>query len=364
MKPTNTAKPQTIAFFENPKDFLTDTISNLSSDCRSAVALVFIAGGRVASPIRNGDALRIASDAFGAPPAAVKEALSALNGSLLLLAHDERGRYWTYKHPTVGDAFASLVARDPELVEVYLRGAKAENLMKEVVCAGITLIGAPVTVPQHLYPLLLERIGHQSIDRLKGFLLYRADQEFARMAVTLRQESIFSGMRTLIYPMADDADASLLARLHSFGLLPEEIRTIFISQVREAAIEYADASFLIDDDLRAVLTEVEISEIMDAVDEYVLAEIPTHVDRIQEQWTKEYAPSDEFESFKKAIDAFAAASHYTDASRFVSDATRIIRSAVRSMESDWEEPKGHPVPKSATTHVETSIGGIFSDVDE
>jgi hypothetical protein len=356
MKPTNTDKLQATAFFESPKQFLADTISNLAPDCRSAIALVFIAGGRIPSPIPDGESLRIASDAFGATSASVKEAVSALNGSLLLLAHDEPGRYWTYKHPTVGDAYASLVAVDPELVEVYVRGAKAETLMTEVVCAGVTLAGAPVTVPRNLYPLLLERVKCQPDYRLKGFLSYRADQEFAKMILSIRQESWLTGMEYLQYPIADDPDASLLAQLHRFDLLPEKIRLNFVSQVRNAAIENADASFLIDDDLRAVLTEAEIADIMDDVDSYVLAEIPAHVDRIRKEWTKEYAPEDHFDTFTKAIGAFAAASGYVEAA-FVSQARKIIRSAVESMEDDWEKPKEHTAPKSAATHLETSMAG-------
>jgi len=154
-----------------------------------------------------------------------------------------------------------------------------------------------------------------------------------------------------------------LAQLHRFDLLPEKIRLNFVSQVRNAAIGNADASFLIDDDLRAVLTEAEIADIMDDVDSYVLAEIPVHVDRIRKEWTKEYAPVDHFDTFTKAIGAFAAASGYVEAA-FVSQARKIIRSAVESMEDDWEKPKEHTAPKSATTHLETSMGGIFSDVDE
>ena len=181
---TGDLEPETnavIRFFERPAEFLLETISNLAADCRAAIALVFLNGGRVESPVPDGGALRLATSAFGASAASVRDALNALNGSLLLLAHDENGRYWTYKHPTVGDAFAQLIARNPEFVEVYLRGARPEIILREVVCAGVTLRGAPVCVPKHLYPLLVARIKQLADYQLSGFLSYRADSRFARV---------------------------------------------------------------------------------------------------------------------------------------------------------------------------------------
>ena len=77
--------------------------------------------------------------------------LEALNGSLLNLAKDEEGPFWTYRHPTISDAFASSVAKSPELIEIYLRGAKPESIAYEVVCAGIEITGAPLVVPDSLH---------------------------------------------------------------------------------------------------------------------------------------------------------------------------------------------------------------------
>ncbi len=112
-----------LAFFQQPQQFLHETISNLSADCRAAIALVFMNGGTVRSPVGVTE-LNSAADSFGVPGGSVREQLEALNGSLLLLAQDETGPFWTYKHPTVGDAFAHFLVGSPEMVGVYLRGAK------------------------------------------------------------------------------------------------------------------------------------------------------------------------------------------------------------------------------------------------
>ena len=152
----DTREQAVVAYFERPATFLLETIRNLAADCRAAIALVFLSGRCVPSPVPEGEEVRLASSAFGVNPAAIKDALNFLNGSLLLLAHDEQGRYWTYKHPTIGDSFAQLVANDSELTEIYLKGARPELILREVVCAGTMLMGAPVCVPHHLYSLLIE----------------------------------------------------------------------------------------------------------------------------------------------------------------------------------------------------------------
>lgn len=363
-KSTPPSKSEAMSFFENPRAFLLETISNLAPDCKSAIALVFIAGGRIASPVKDVSALNIAADAFGTTSAAVREALVALNGSLLLLARDEQGQYWTYKHPTIGDAFASLVAANPELVELYLRGAKPDNVMREVVCAGVNLPGASVIVSKEFYPLLLRRIEHQETYRLKSFLSYRADRHFAELSLQLRP-ALLDGLDHFHHPIAEDSDASLLARLHQLGLLSDELRLNFVNCCREAAVEYADASFLTDHDIRSVLSEVEIHEIMDEVEEHVFNCLEEHVSRIQKEWGNEYDPADHFDNFEKAIRAFAAESNSEPRGQTViSDARKIVRSAIMVLEQEWEEPKKAATPVSSPSHQETSTIGIFSDVDE
>jgi hypothetical protein len=98
-----------IGFFERPQGFLEETISNLAADCRAFIAVIFMSGGKVRSPVRQ-EELAAAAEAFGASIGDTRTQLQALNGSLLLLARDDVGSYWTYKHPTVSDACAKIVA--------------------------------------------------------------------------------------------------------------------------------------------------------------------------------------------------------------------------------------------------------------
>jgi hypothetical protein len=119
---------------------------------------------------------------FGLSAAAVARGLEQLNGSLTLLVESETGNRWTYKHPTISDAFASLIAESAELVELYVHGAKIERLLTEVVCGDSLLPGASVRVPKALYPNLLERIRlHPLKWEVQRFLSFRADVTFREM---------------------------------------------------------------------------------------------------------------------------------------------------------------------------------------
>ena len=105
-----------IDFFERPMDFLEQTIENLAFECRAAIALVFLNGGKIRSPVPT-DALKQPASAYGVTPAMIRVQLEAMNGSLLNLVEDEEGPFWTYRHPTISDAFASCVAKSPELYQ-------------------------------------------------------------------------------------------------------------------------------------------------------------------------------------------------------------------------------------------------------
>ena len=64
----------------------------------------------------------------------ISKELEAMNGSLTLLTPGAERDRWVFRHPTIGDAYASLVAESPEQVELYVSGASLDRLFVEVVC--------------------------------------------------------------------------------------------------------------------------------------------------------------------------------------------------------------------------------------
>ena len=197
-----------LAFFDQPQDFLLDTIRSLAADCQAAIAVLFLNGGRVRSPVTS-DTILPAAEAFGVEIASARTQLENLNGSLLLYAQDEHGPYWGYRHPTVSDAFASFVANSPELVGLYLQGAKAASIADEVTCVGAIVRGASVIVPDILHPLLADRIETLPRVSLASFLVYRGNAAFNGLMLSRQPKMI----NDLVYytPLKDDLDATLVA---------------------------------------------------------------------------------------------------------------------------------------------------------
>ena len=359
----STSRGAVLAFFERPADFLLETITNLAPDCRAAIAVVFMNGGRIRSPIPVHD-LEPASVAFGVSSGAARHQLEALNGSLLLLAQDEAGPFWTYKHPTVSDAFARYVAGSPELVEVYLRGARPDSIIHEVVCAGCLVFGAPVIVPDSLHQLLAKRIVGLDGYMLASFMSYRSNRNFSELMLEQRPE-ILQRLQNFSIPIKEDTDASLAVTLHDQGLLPAEIRLNFVDELRRAAVEQADASFLDDSALEAMLTEEEKDAILSEVELKVLGRIHYHVDRLQDDWAKDSAPEDYFDDFTRSIKLFVdGLSHKADHKAALYSASNEISYAVARMNEEYEPSSSTSAPTASSTPQSTPLLNLFRDVDE
>lgn len=358
-----TSRDSVTAFFEHPQEFLLDTIANLSADCRAAIAVIFMNGGRILSPVAPED-LEPAAMAFGVSAGAVREQLEALNGSLLLLVNGEEGAYWTYKHPTVSDAFARYVAGSPEQVEIYLRGARPESIAREVVCAGCEVFGAPVVVSDKLYDLLEERIGDLDRYRIISFLSYRSNPSFSARILARRQD-IFDGLAILAFPIKDDIDAQVVAALHAQGLLPEDIRSRFVERIEEGVLEHADPSFLDDGDIGNVLTLEEWARFLTLAEREVLGKISDHVERLRLDWQGDSAPEDYFEHFESGVRSFATAL----SAKIDSDAAQLsaqleISWAVSSMNEEYQPSSSTSAPTASSMPQNTQLANLFRDVDE
>ncbi|MFG1480931.1 hypothetical protein V5F53_20065 [Xanthobacter sp. V4C-4] len=351
-------------FFANPRDFLKETLTGLSPECRAAIAVVFLNGGKVRSPVSASE-LEAGASAFGVSVASVRNELEALNGSVLLLALDEQGHYWTYKHPTVSDAFSAYLAGSPELIEVYLRGAKAETILDEVVCAGESIQGASLVVPGSLNTLLVERIQNVHIAYLRTFMSYRSSKAVNALLINQRPD-VLSGFNHFSAPITDDADSSLLSKLYRQGLLLEEHRLNFVASVMNNLINEGDASFLEDHYLERVLRSDEMDEVRRLAREKVLPRLDNYVDRLRSSWDPEYPPDELFnrleESVMRLCDALTV-NGVCDQTPMVTLAG-LVKKAVYRMEDEYQPS---PSPSGSSDAPKASSGlsdSIFRDVDE
>jgi hypothetical protein len=105
-------------FVERPVPLLQEVIRTLDPASRAAIALVFMRGGWLPSPVSLRPEEETAIGLLGATGADLRAALAPLDDSLLIQVQ-QKGQYgWRAKHPTVLDAFASLVAESRELMDI------------------------------------------------------------------------------------------------------------------------------------------------------------------------------------------------------------------------------------------------------
>lgn len=168
-------------FVEHPLELLREIIQTIDPDSRSAIALVFMRAGRLLSPVEMTADERKAIDLLGGSASGVRTALISLNDSLLLKIFKDGDYLWQFKHPTIRDAFASIIAEDLELMDIYLAGSPVKKLFEEVSCGDVGIEGVKVIVPCNRYDSFIARmdtLDSQGRRNLHHFLAHRCDQKF------------------------------------------------------------------------------------------------------------------------------------------------------------------------------------------
>lgn len=348
------------SFFDKPKDFLEQTISSLSPEGKAAIAVLFLNGGMVRSPVPADLLERPASD-FGATTAKVREQLKAFDGSLLLQAEDEDGPYWTYRHPTISDAFGTYVGKEPELVEIYLHGAKSESIVREVVCAGTKLRGAMLTVPKSLESVLIDRLLTLPRTTLTTFISYRANKRVAETLLAERTDLWKTFDFEFSIPIKEDRDVDFLVALHKFGLLPEELRIDFFEQIQSALRQDADSSFLDSEKIASVLNLEEVQKLLLIVEQEVISSVPQYITKMKDRWESDYNPDEYFDPLFDAIDTFAKAVGH-DPRQIMSQNASFLERALDDLRYQYYDPPSSYNDSQSARFADSSLNDLFRDV--
>jgi len=294
-------------FVERPLELLCDVIRNLDTDSRTALALVFMRGGALASPVTLAQNEERAVELLGGNRSGVREALSALDGSLLLNTLNGGNYYWRFKHPTVRDAFASLVAEDRELLDIYLAGTPLEQLFGEVSCGGLGIQGVKVVVPQNRFEALVARMNSLKPSRdedrrmLHRFLEYRCDREMLRLFLE-RNAGFVAGLHVGSYLYAV-SDVGVLARLHEHGLLPEAKRLAVVNDIRDLAVSTPDSGFL-SDGIREMFTYDEFRATLADVRQKLIPKLDDEIGSWRSNYRSDDDPESHFDELVSALKVF------------------------------------------------------------
>lgn len=287
-------------FVESQEQLLQDVIQGLDVHSQAALALVFIRSGALDSPIRLRGPEEDALSRLGSNLGATIRALDALRDSLVANLRDEGRPVWKFKHPTVGDAYASILLRSPELMDIYVGGAPVEKLMETITCGDVGLKGA-VVASAPLYSTVLEKVSAFSAASLRQswlkafhrksqvdrFLTYRCDEAFLRGYIEAYPETLerVSNPGRLLSVVSE---VDLALRLFQFGLLPENRRQQFVKTVTQYAVEGSDGFVFESKEIRKMFSPEEDNQLLARVRE----ELIPRLSEVRDEW-EENLPGDE-----------------------------------------------------------------------
>jgi hypothetical protein len=364
-------------FVNKREQFLQEVLQGLDGDSKAALALIYMRNDRLESPIELNASERNAIARLGSNLGGCTSALESLNGSLVLHTHASGSSNWRFKHPTIGDAYASILSRSPELLGIFVFGSAPEKLVELVTCGDAGIENA-VIIPSSLYPDMLTKLGEfvttskyktdflanwgaeSSVTR---FLARRCSREFLKMYVA-ENPSILDKVSAPRQYLSAVAEVDLAIRLHELGILPEVNRLAFVDAVSNYAVQGEDMYVLEDFGVKSVFTEEEFTQLLHEVRSKL-------VPRLEEVRTEFQSNHDYGESpdsyIQPLLDSFGALkSHFAEDEQIAAIIQReTLLLTEWAQEHDYEESSREPrsLGNVEAEHHPVSSRSIFDDID-
>lgn len=234
-------------FVIKQEDFFIELLRSLDKDLIAVLALIYMNNDRLQSPLElNDDELR-SIERLDSSVGGCGKALRAMKNNLVQFVATTEGSYWKYKHPTIGDAFSEFIKEDPELIEIYLRGCGVEKLLAQVSCGKH--IRNTIIIPSKFYNLVLDRIVNFNSSNnyrdewiaqwgakreLLDFLANRCSRQFLESYINVKPD-IFQIISHTSEYIEISVEVDLACKLHSFKLLPEEVRLKLVEMISSYA---------------------------------------------------------------------------------------------------------------------------------
>jgi hypothetical protein len=233
-----------IQFVKEQRAFFLELLEKLAQSHFAALALIYINNGQLESPIEFKGKQSKLMERIGGSVNACGDALSNMNESIVRLISTENGSYWTYKHPTIGDAISELIMTRPELIEFYLHGCETEQLLRNITCGNVGLKNALV-IPSKFHSLVLKRMHtFRSARKFKQgfindwwaqrtlceFLAERCNESFLKRYVNATPQ-IFEIISEPTTYIQSSPELKVASRCFSLGILPAKFRKKVVQQI-------------------------------------------------------------------------------------------------------------------------------------
>jgi hypothetical protein len=365
-------------FVEKREQLLQEVLQGLDRHSKAALALIYMRNDRLESPITLQSSEAEALQRLGSDLGGCIAALEALSGSLVLHSYSSGDSLWRFKHPTIGDAYAAILVRSPELLGVYIQGTDPDRLVEQVTCGDVGVEKA-VIVPRSLFPLMLAQLGEFSASKayksatlsswgaryaLQGFLARRCSKEFLKLYVDGNPKLLDRVSEPGLFLHAVP-EVRLAARLHEFGLLPEDKRIKFVKTVSEYAIGGDDVDALDTPHIRSVFQDDEFDGLVQRVRTQLLPRLGDVRREVQSNHSEGEPPEEHMGQLLGAFETLKK--YFGDDEGSVKIIEREIRHANEWIgENTSDEPEKVPrtLGKIDAPEKPQGVRSIFDDVDK
>ncbi|MBV2228469.1 MAG: hypothetical protein KUL85_16555 [Sphingobacterium mizutaii] len=259
-------------FVEKQESFMIDTIRGLDVHSRAALGLIYMTNGFLESPVKLNDGQLIAVKRLGSDLGNSIRAMEDMRDSLVQFIHSEDLGGWRFKHPTIGDSYATIVSESPEQLEIYLLGTPVEKVMDQITCGNVGLEKA-IIITRDLFPTILSKMKEfknskaykteylsvwAAERKIYNFLSRRCSPAFIKLYIEQNNEILNTIIKPSLYFDYSEA-INLVVKLNREALLPENLRIEFVDYISKYTIKGDDLTLLKDEDLQSVfeLTELE-----------------------------------------------------------------------------------------------------------
>ena len=361
-------------FFDEPTVLLTEVVTNFGSAETAALALIFIEGGNISIPIPETQEILRTIAMMDSTLGQVKAAMFSLDDSFIRRSLKYGRAYWSFRHPTIRDVFATIVAADPELIDIYLAGVPARRLISEVACGQSNLEGVKIVVPSERFSAVMqklktiEREPFSPFDPVDSFLARRCSVEFVNKYY-LQNESMSTLPGKIGLPGTYNDAVKILCRLYDCRLLPEGIRLATVDRVHQL-INATFSSEFMKEPIVQLLTHKEVGVLFEELKDILLSNGTDIISEYEAAWDQEEDPEDLFAVVAKSLTVITEFGD-TNESQKANDILEEIKETVSNMASEWAGPPDddylgyYDELKIEYSMVDADLSGrsIFDDVD-
>ena len=289
-----------------PAEFLVQTIKELDDAHQAAMTLVFLRQGKLPAHELVCDSTKLVADKYDVTPSAIAGALPQLEQSFLSVRQEAKYQSWGFVHPTFTDAISCMLSGRPDLVELYVQGAKVETLLSEAVCEGATPIRDAVVIPtsasEHLVRRLLEAPDVPDLNRsLFEFLSVRASDSVVS-AILDADIDLLRRAATWHWKICADQRIRFLARVHKLHRLPDDVRAEAAEELDYAATANLDISFIDEDDILGLFQPKQLLGLGTRLIGMLGEVIPNRIAELAEQADPDLDIPDQFDQVKSFVD--------------------------------------------------------------